>query len=40
MLVTFFDGQGIIHREFDPSGQMVTKEYYMEVLSCLIERIC
>jgi hypothetical protein len=39
MLVTFFNGQGIIHREFVPSGQMVNKEYCMEVLSSLIQRI-
>jgi hypothetical protein len=38
MLVTF-DSQGIIHKEFVPPGLMVNKEYYVEVLSCLVQRI-
>jgi hypothetical protein len=33
MLVTFFDGHGIIHREFVLPGQMVNTDYYVEVLS-------
>jgi hypothetical protein len=35
MLVTFFDSQGIIHKESVPPGQAVNKEYYVEVSSCL-----
>jgi hypothetical protein len=31
MLVTFFDTEGIIHKEFVPPGQRVNKKYYMEV---------
>jgi hypothetical protein len=40
MLVTFFDSQGINHNEFVPQGQTVTKEYYTEVLSRLVQGIC
>jgi hypothetical protein len=40
MLVTFFDRQEIIHKEFVPPSQMVNKEYYVEVLSYLVQRIC
>jgi transposase len=38
-LVTFFDSQGIIHKELVPPGQAVNKEYHMEVLSRLLQRI-
>jgi hypothetical protein len=40
ILVMFFNSQGIIHKEFVPPGQMVNKEYYVEVLSHLVQRIC
>jgi hypothetical protein len=40
MLVTFCDSQGIIHKEFVPPGQTVNKEYYVEFLSRLVQRIC
>jgi hypothetical protein len=40
MLATFFKSQGIIHKEFTPLGQTVNKEYYAEVLSRFIQRIC
>jgi hypothetical protein len=39
MLVTFFDSQGIIHKEFVPPGLTVNKEYYVEVLFCLVQRM-
>jgi hypothetical protein len=39
MSALFFDIQGIIHKEFVPTGQMVNKEYYMKVLSHLVQRI-
>jgi hypothetical protein len=29
MLVTYYDGQGIFHKEFVPPGQTVKKEYYV-----------
>jgi hypothetical protein len=38
-MVIFFNSQGIIHKEFVPPGQMVNKEYYVEVLSRLFHRI-
>jgi hypothetical protein len=39
MLVTFFDSQGIIHKQFVPPGQAVNNEYYVEALSLLVQRI-
>jgi histone-lysine N-methyltransferase SETMAR len=39
MLVTFFNSQGIIHKEFVPPGEKVNKEYYVAVLSRLVQRI-
>jgi hypothetical protein len=39
ILVTFYDSQGIIHKEFVPPGRTVSKEYYEEVLSRLVQRI-
>jgi hypothetical protein len=39
MLVTFFDSQGIIQKEFVSPGQMVNREYYVEVLFLLVKRI-
>jgi hypothetical protein len=39
MLVTFFDSQGIIYKEYVPPDQQVNKEYYVEVLSCLVQTI-
>ena len=32
MLICFFDCQGVVHKEFVPSGQTVNKQYYREVL--------
>ena len=32
-LVVFFDWKGIVHHEFVPSGQMVNKQFYQEVLA-------
>jgi hypothetical protein len=39
MFVTFFVCQGIIHKECVPPGQTVNKEYYVEVLFRLVQRI-
>jgi transposase len=37
MLVKFFDDEGIVHREFVPTGTSVTAAFYMEVLTRLRE---
>jgi hypothetical protein len=39
MMFTFFNSQGLIHKEFVPPGQMVNKVYYVELLSHFVERI-
>jgi len=39
MLIVFFDGQGIVHKEFVQEGCTVNAEYYKGVLDCLISRI-
>ncbi|GFW61449.1 uncharacterized protein TNCV_346971 [Trichonephila clavipes] len=37
---TFFDARGIIHKEFAPTGQTIPGQYYLDVLECLMARIC
>jgi len=39
MLIAFFDSKGIIHKECVSSGQIVTAEYYLEVLKHLMVKI-
>lgn len=39
MLICFYDSKGIIHKEFVPTGQTVTGEYYRDVLRRLLHRI-
>jgi hypothetical protein len=39
MLFTFFDSQGIIHKEFVPPGHTVNEECYVGILSRLVQRI-
>ena len=39
MLTVFFDFNGIVHHEFSPRGQMVNKEYYLQVQRRLREAI-
>ena len=39
MIITFFDSKGIIHREFVPTGQKITSDYYLEVLKRLMATI-
>lgn len=39
MLIVFFDGKGLIHKEFVPSGQTVTGVFYAGVLRRLRDRI-
>ena len=35
MLISFFDANGIVHKEFVPSGQTVNQQVYLEVLERL-----
>jgi histone-lysine N-methyltransferase SETMAR len=39
MLITFFDKQVVIHKEFVPEGHTVNSAFYVEVIGRLIERI-
>lgn len=39
MLTVFFDIHGIVHHEYKPKGQTVTKEYYQQVLKQLCDAI-
>ena len=39
LLTVFFDYNGIVHYEFLPTGRTVNKEYYLEVLRRLREKI-
>jgi len=39
MLVVLFDWEGIVHHEFVPSGQMVYKRLYQEVLARLRDAV-
>ena len=39
MLIVFFDIQGIVMAEWVPSGQTVNQQYYIEVLTKLLERV-
>lgn len=39
MLITFFDCQGIIHKEFVPPGQTVNGQFYCQVLERLRKRV-
>jgi len=39
MLIIFFDIQGIVHKEFAPSGQTINGKFYCEVLKQLREGI-
>lgn len=39
LLTVFFDIRGIVHHEFAPHGQTVTKEYYREVLRRLRDAV-
>ncbi len=39
MLVIFWDAKGIVHHEFVPQRQGVNKDYYLEVMRTLRERI-
>lgn len=39
MLIVFFDIRGVVHYEYVPAGQTVTKEFYLSVLRRLREAI-
>jgi hypothetical protein len=39
MLIAFFDSDGIVHKEFVPTGQTVNSAFYEEVLKWLLRRI-
>ena len=32
MLLAFFDSEGIVHHEYAPGGQIINKEFYVEIL--------
>ena len=36
MLISFFDANGIVHKEFVPPGQTVNQQFYLE----LLKRLC
>ncbi|GFX32830.1 HTH_48 domain-containing protein [Trichonephila clavipes] len=38
-LITFFHARGIIDKEFVPTGQIITDQYYLDVLKRLMARI-
>ena len=39
LLTAFFDHRGVVHYEYAPQGQTVTKEYYLEVLRRLRDAV-
>ena len=39
MLTCFFDSHGIVHHEYAPEGQTISKEYYQQVLRRLREAV-
>jgi len=39
MAIVFFDIRGVVHHEYVPQGQTVNKEYYVEVLKRLRDRV-
>ncbi len=38
MLILFFNSKGVVHKEFVPECQMVTKEFYAEIVVRLLKR--
>jgi hypothetical protein len=36
MQITFFDKQGVIHKEFVPEGQTINSVFYAEVIGRLL----
>jgi len=39
MLIALFDIDGLVHHEFVPTGQTVSKEFYKTVLQCLRDTV-
>ena len=39
MLTVFFDWEGVVHHKYDPPGQTINKEYYLNVLCWLRDAI-
>ena len=39
MLTVFFDHEGVVHHEYAPPGQTITKDYYIEVLRQLRDAV-
>ncbi|XP_049522073.1 protein GVQW3-like [Dermacentor silvarum] len=39
MLTAFFDSRGVVHHEYAPQGQTITKEYYSDVLRRLRDAV-
>ncbi|GFT74397.1 mariner Mos1 transposase [Trichonephila clavipes] len=39
MLITFFDSQGIIHKEFLPEGKMMNAARHVEILIRFMKRL-
>ena len=39
MLISFFDANGIVHKEFVPPGQTVNQQFYLEVLKRLHDSV-
>ena len=39
MLIVIFDADGIVHHEYVPQGQTVTKEFYLDVMRRLREAV-
>jgi len=39
MLTVFFDHEGVVHHEYAPPGQTITKDYYIEVLRRLRDAV-
>ena len=35
----FFDHEGVVHHEYTPPGQTITKDYYIEVLLWLRDAV-
>jgi transposase len=38
-MLTIFDSQGIVHKEFIPEGKTVNAEFYKGAMDCLLKRI-
>jgi len=39
MLISFFDANGIVHKEFVPPGQTANRQFYLQVLKRLHDSV-